>query len=407
MPASTDTAGTPAPPRPLVEWLGFRKMLLLESGSAALSLVLEALAALGGGPGTGPGGASPAPRVRLPGLGCWTLTSAVRMTGARPRYYDLDRRMNPVGRTDPDPAVLIQPWGGTVRAGDRSPDGSPLVLDGTLSIFGSPPGEQAVERYRAAVISLGKAKPLGLPGGGGLLLVDDQDLHDEMRAALVHHYEDLSWTRQGCRYTPADRQAPALELQVDWLRSRHREHVAEVARVREAVSARTVLEPLAPPDGQDTPGVTAVVPFLLPADYPLSGREVHRIAMAERLPLLTHPVTPPYLEPAGADLDGDCPIAEDTARRLVLLPTTVAELGPPGALARLLDSAAAQPEAFRYPYALPAGGRSPLPEALRGPGILGRRLDGGFVYSHQFTRRTYQVSPAVAADLMAQPVPRG
>lgn len=394
MPVSVEPPSPLAPPPALVQWLGYRRMMLLDSGSAALSLVLEAFRAMDGGPAAGP--------VQLPGLGCWTLTSAVESIGARPQYYDVDRRLAPINLSDQHPSVLIQPWGGTVDARHYAPAAAPRVLDSTLSIFGGPAGAIAAESFPAAVISLGQAKPLGLPGGGGLLLFDDADLHDELSAILLHYYEDLSWKRRSSRYTGSDRQAAALGIQVDWLRENHAGRVAEVAGVRELVASQTVLEPLAVPGAADEEGVTVVVPFLLPADYPLSGREVHRIAMAERIPLITHPLTPPYLEPAGNDLAGDCPVAEDTARRLVLLPSTLAELGSRDALARFLDSAAAQPAMFRYPYEVPAGGQDPVPANFRGPGILGRRLDGAFVYANQFTRRKYQVSPSVAAELMTR-----
>ncbi|MEZ0067516.1 dTDP-4-amino-4,6-dideoxygalactose transaminase [Streptacidiphilus sp. MAP12-20] len=393
---STNRANPAAPPTPLQDWLGYSKMLLLDSGSAALSLLLDALSASRPAGRGGP--------VRLPGLGCWTLTSAVEGIGGRPEFYDVDRRGEPIGPAGEDPSVLIQPWGGTVGAQHfaselRSVSG-PRVLDCTLSVFGAPAASRAVDGFAAAVISLGQAKPLGLPGGGGLLLVEDGGLYDELRGILRHHYENLSWTRRARRYTSADRLASALDLQVSWLKEHHVARVDEVERVRERVASATALEPLAPPRAADTPGVTVVVPFLLPADYPVSARDLHRVAMAERIPLLTHPVTPPYLEPAGADLSGDCPVAEDIARRLVFLPATVAELGSLDALSRLLDSVAAQASVFRYPYAMAGTARQESPAVLRGPGILGRRLDGDFVFSHQVTSRRFRVSAAVATDLM-------
>ncbi|RAG81811.1 hypothetical protein DN069_30910 [Streptacidiphilus pinicola] len=397
MPAYADPAEATTPPKALQDWLGYDRMLLLDSGSAALSLILDALTA--SCPEGGRGSA-----VGVPGLGCWTLTSAVEAVGARPVFYDVDRRGEPIEPAGGSPSVLIQPWGGTVGAHHFAPElraaFAPRVLDCTLSIFGAPAASRATDGFTAAVISLGQAKPLGLPGGGGLLLVDDGDLFDELRGILRHHYENLTWTRRARRYTSSDRLASALELQVSWLKEQHGSKVEEAQRLREHVASATALEPLAPPRAVDTPGITVVVPFLLPADYPVSARDLHRVAMAERIPLITHPVTPPYLEPAGADLSGDCPVAEDMARRLVFLPSSLAELGSLDALSRLLDSAAAQAPAFRYPYVVPGAAKQEAPADLRGPGIIGRQLNGGFVFAHQPSRRRYRVSAAVATDLM-------
>jgi hypothetical protein len=250
---------------------------------------------------------------------------------------------------------------------------------------------------------MGKAKPMAIPGGGGVIMFNDHELGDRLSRALLHNYEDLRWTRLASRHLDMAHQAGMLQLQAEALVAGHAEYLAQADHVRGLLFAATsLLEPLPVPD-QVVPGISVVLPFLLPERYPLTAREVHRVASAEGVPLVTLPVTPPYREPAGAQLAGACPCAERLADRLVFLPSSSVEVRAKlSSFDRLLTEAAERCGNFTYPYTVRSTASAELPDVLCGPVILGRKLDGGFVALNQASGRRFSVSPAVAARILQE-----
>ncbi|HEX5142578.1 MAG TPA: hypothetical protein VFW21_01780 [Mycobacterium sp.] len=378
-------------PGPLREWTGLTRCFTAQNGTTALAVALRALV--------------DGLAVNLAAIGCWTVTSAVRQAALTPHYLDVGDDLLPAVVPN-GPAVVVAPWGAALRPlRPVSPtSSSATVLDGSVSLFGDGAAALAPD---ALIVSLGPGKPGHVPGGGGLLLFDDDSVEREVVTALRHGTGDLRWLRDGLRVVPStadprrvDERLAALAAGLDT----HRHRAAEA--LDRVVGATPHLVPSGAPDPDG--GASTLLPVLLAPHVPLDARDVARVALAHRLPLGFQPVTPPYMEEAGRGLTGDCPVAEGLAGRLLFVPAEPAVLARySSALHTLLEELVAAPDDFRYPYtpSVSVDGAkvtdAPLPAVLTGPSVLlGRRLDRRFVAVDELAARQWLVSDPVAASIL-------
>lgn len=379
-------------PEPLHEWLGFGRMLLTPSGTAALTAGVRALARRAG---CAPGA------VDVPALACWTLTTAVRQAGAKPRYLDIDTALGPRIPPDREPnplGVTVAPWSGRLSGGEQLVPQT--IMDASVGVFAPLPG--GTRGPDIAVISLGAGKPLHRPGGGGLVLFDDPAIAESLRFDLAHGRSGQMWLADGPRLVPGSTDVTQLGVAItDLAVSANERRHSQARAISELTAICPMLRAALPQGPVEGTGVSTVLPVLLDRDYPLSARDVHRAAVAHGMPLAVQPVTPPYLEPAGRDLTGDCPTAESVGRRLLFVPAEPLPDFIRSGIASLLDVLATRPAEHTYPYGL-SPSDAPPPEQLRGPVTLARRLDRRFVAADELTGKTYAVSADVAARILGR-----
>ncbi|MEX2628479.1 MAG: DegT/DnrJ/EryC1/StrS family aminotransferase [Tistlia sp.] len=377
-------------------WTGCEHVVFVHSGSAALGLALWAS-----------GAGATAASVAVPALACWTLTQSVLEAGAQPRYAEVgtDLQATPEGvrATGADFAMSVAAWGAPCRLPPASPV-PPRVADLTLSPLSAFDALAGAADF--LVLSLGRGKPWDI-GAGGILACADESLATEVRDRVQFGRRGLRWHRRGPRIVAAAALGePALAA---WQRLvEGRDAHIEARLAWEALSAGTALRPV-PLAEPARAGVTAIVPHLLAPDFDLTGEDLYRVAIAERMPIGVQPVSPAYLEPAGADLCGGCPAAEALSDRLVFVSS--AALGAPLSerLARFLDRVQANVARLRFPFGLPIDTpAAPLPEPYRrwaAYGVLCRGLDGSFRVLDTLTAKLFAVDANLATALAAAQAP--
>lgn len=175
--------------RALRDRLGAGDIIACSSGTAALTLVLDAM-------GVGPGD-----EVVVPAFGCAPLAATVVNIGARPIFADVD----PV-RLTVDPAAaeaLITPRTKALmpahmfsvmadmprfrELADRY--GLRLLEDSAVAQGGTLRGRPAGRWGDAGVYSFVQVKTFGMPGEGGVVVTDDADLAVRVRM-LRNHGQD-------------------------------------------------------------------------------------------------------------------------------------------------------------------------------------------------------------------------
>jgi hypothetical protein len=369
---------------------GFEHAVFVQSGTAALEIVVSVLTA-------------PGARVTVPALGCWTVPHAVAKVGREPVFVDVDACWGACptvrARAGAAATVMIDPWGapGDHRAAGRRVPGGVAIADVTHAPGARVDGEPAAARFDAAILSFGFGKPLGI-GGGGCALFRDARAAEEAATYLRFGFVDGQWTKRIDRYTFSPLLFPALAARLSAAAG------ALDLDVEAAIEARRVLSGgrFAPnelrPGGRF--GLWSVQPIRAPVDLGLSPRDIESVAVSSGVPLVRHPVGPAYLEPAwgGGGRRPRCPRAEAIAKSLLCFE----RIGHPDeirALQDFLQRVAADPGRFRAPFRLPRA-RGPLSAELQGVadrGRLARSLDGGFWLLDERGSRKIPLDPGDAA----------
>jgi hypothetical protein len=149
-----------------------REIVLVGSGTQALTLAIECLC--------GPGGT-----VAIPGWGCFDLASAAVGAGVGVRLYDLEPETLQPERAslarlvdEVDAVVLVSFFGIPVDAGfwaDRSPETRPALIHDAAQAHGAAFGPGSVDRLAdATVLSFGRGKGWTGLSGGALLPRSDR-----------------------------------------------------------------------------------------------------------------------------------------------------------------------------------------------------------------------------------------
>lgn len=335
----------------------------------------------------------------MPALACWTVAYAIDKVGRVPVFVEVDEAwamQEPPARTDA--IVVVDPWG---SAADWDVAGQvPVrVLDATQSPGARSHGRLAAERFDAAIISFGTAKPICLHGGGVALFRDAQAAR-EARQLLGFGIERGRWMRSVDRYTFCPwLHAPLADLL-------ERELAALAAHRRQAHELRAELEatsllrcnPLAP---HVTPGIQGSLPVIVDR-IGLPAEDVERAAVASGQPLRRHPVAPAYLEPAwtGPRPPVACPRAEHVGSHLLFIDRVAGRIPPLDGVAEFARAIAGRPDDFRLPYRLPAAGARFRAEQLAHwaeHGAVCRAIDGTYWVLDHSTSSMRAVSAAVAA----------
>ncbi|WP_395835698.1 DegT/DnrJ/EryC1/StrS family aminotransferase [Cystobacter fuscus] len=365
---------------------GFPHAVFVQSGTAALELVLRLLGRRGW-------------RVALPGLTCWTNPHAVRKVGLRPVFCDVDEYWGLRPPREPVEVVLgVDPWGG---AGNWTVGGKERLRigDATQSPGARVGGALLAERFDAAILSFGVGKPISL-GGGGVALFSDERAAVEARRHLQFGFWDGRWALHTDRYVFPQALYPLLA-------ERLRRALVELPRARRALpgerAALTRLLPhLAPPPLRPgtEPGLFSMTPLILQRGAALTPADLEAAAIVSGVPLVRHPVSAPYLEAVWRGPRPDRPLrrVESLSPRLLFFEGRGPK--PRRALARFLSLVLGAPERFRRPYSL--GEAAPLPEHVRHwaeRGTVCRSASGELFVVDRALARAFPVPEAIAAEV--------
>lgn len=369
----------------LEELTGYPHAVYVQSGTAALEVALRTF----GEPGA---------RVALPAFSCWTVPFAVHKVGMVPVPCDLDEHWG-VRASDARAHIelAVDPWGGVSDWATAS--AAPVrLLDAAQSPGALVGGRPAAEHFDAAIVSFGAGKPIDV-GAGGAALFRDEATAREARRLLRFGVVDGRWMERVDRYVfPRALFAPLSEAmdRATFALARHREEAIEL---REHAAAGGVgSNPLR---RHSLPGLWGALPIVLPPALLLDADEVARAALASGVGLVRHPVSVGYREPAwpeGAPA-GPCPRAETLHGRVLFAERRRGRPPKLRPIFELLDKLAAEPEAFRVPYALPPASGVLPPELAHWSrdGAVCRAVDGGLWVHDRSTARVVQVPPRAAA----------
>lgn len=373
----------------LAELTGFEHAVFVQSGTAALEVALSVLT-------------SPGDRVSVPGLGCWTVAYAAAKVGRKPVFADIDAfwSARPSARPRVSASVIIDPWGapGDWRsAGDLGATRA-LIADVTHAPGARVDGERAARTFDAAILSFGWGKPFAL-GGGGCALFRDARAAEEAGRYLRFGFLDGRWTQKIDRYAFSPFLFPALcERLTEVQRSLERDiGAAEQAR-RVFAGTSFTPNPLRP-GGQW--GRWSVLPLRVSEALGLGPRDLESVAVSSGVPLVRHPISPAYLEPAwGGDeaRPPRCPRAEALASRLVCF-ERIHHQDELTALRDFLERVERDADQLRAPYRLPRA-RGHLPADLRElarRARLARALDGQFYLLDEIAGQKVPLGPRDAA----------
>jgi dTDP-4-amino-4,6-dideoxygalactose transaminase len=366
-------------------WTGYEHAYLVQSGSAALRLLLATML-------------QPGARVALPAVCCWTIAGTISSAGMRLNYLDVDERLRPVKRDDGEncaAAVAVDPWG---ICNDFSlPANNCSIVDLTLNLFGAGSRRAAATRYDAAYISLGRGKACDI-GAGGVILVNEQGLARQIESHLSYGRAGQRWGLHTERYVFPELLTEVVAQKLAALKVALPAHV--MRRIEwERWASRCDL-PIAPIgiNERDEPGFSRLVPHLLEHQFPLSAIEIHCAALAQGVPLGIVPVSPPYLEPALFDAAVRCPAAEELSSRLLFVPEDQLCATTAETLSRFLHALSSRPDSFKRPYRITDECQPLLPadQWLAERGLVCRALDGHFQAFDVATGKRYSLNPGQA-----------
>jgi dTDP-4-amino-4,6-dideoxygalactose transaminase len=375
---------------------GFAHAVYVQSGTAALEIVLEVLT-------------SRRDQVIVPALSCWTVPFAVQKMRRRSIFADVDDTWSARigGSARAGAAVLVDPWGAPSqwrRADDRAR--IPVwIADLTQSPGARLDGERPARWCDAAFISFGVGKPIGL-GGGAVALFRDKASADEAARMLRFGFHDGRWIRQIDRYTFSPHLFEPLVERLKTLEGR--ESMDDALAARDALT-RARLASNALPEGASWGSMTAL-PVVFGRDFPLSTGELEAVALSSGVPLSRHPVAPAFRQPAwrGART-WKTPRARAIAERLMFFAPQRLNEAAVRTLRAFLSQVEESPVRFRSPYELPRRRGSLVPEIeamLKGSRLV-RDIHGQFGLFDEELSLMLRVSDEEAAVVQTRRARRG
>lgn len=372
----------------LTELTGFTNAVFVQSGTAALELALAVLT-------------RPKARVAVPGLGCWTVPFAVTKLGRKPMFLDIDEcwgcRLD--GHESVSASITIDPWGapGDWSSLSRRKPGHVAIGDLTQAPGARINGKLAAQFFDAAILSFGWGKPIAL-GGGGCVLFADGRAAEEASRYLRFGFCDGAWVSKIDRYTFSPFLFPFLQERLATGKAALAREGATAEKARRVFKDASFTPNLLRPGGQW--GLWSVLPLRIAGDLGLTARELETVAVSSGVPLVRHPVSPAYREPAwdGGEPRPHCAHAEALAANLVCF-ERINHQSEFVALRDFLDKVENHRDQFRMPFHFPHV-RGQLSAEL---GELARRsrlacaLDGKFYLLDEFTAQKIPLAMRDAA----------
>ncbi len=380
------------------EWTGFDYVLCVQSGTAAIEMVMDVLT--GGKP----------TRVNLPALGCWTIAGCIQSSGHQVIFKDIDENLYMQCNSLPAKSLVfaIEPWGSPGNWQEIEIFQGKKVIDLTLSIFGSWPGRKAADHFDAGVISCGSGKPMDI-GAGGITMFKRKSDYLAASKLLFYGREGLRWKSIPKRFVFSHHLYQELDKVIDALFLKSKKEGKNRSRCYEVIKKAKLPLELVLPEASLNAGISQLYPVLLAKEFPLSAEDVYRAALVSRIPLLLQPVSPPYHEDAWGQLKGKCPNAERIAKRLLFIPSNLLAADHFIDEMRRFFKVLSQHSAdYKYPYRTKKPS-IPLPDYiahLKELGILGKDLDGNFQVFDQLLCKLYKISEGLAQTLIQKTIYR-
>lgn len=300
----------------LAAWSGVRHAVGLASGTAALSLALQAL-------GVGPGD-----EVVVPAFTYIASATSVTGIGAKPVFVDVepDRMGLDPGRLADSVSVrtkavmVVHLYGLSAALGPvlevASRSGIPVLEDAAQAVGASDAGFPVGTRSAGAALSFFPTKNLGALGDAGAFLTDDDARAQRVRLLRVHG------DAGGYRHTALGTNARLDALQAAFLRTKLR-HLRGWIQERRRLAARYRSALAGTPVGLPTEPIDAPHTY-----HQFTVRAPERDALQRHLAeqgiaaRVYYPIPLP-VQPCFASLghrEGDFPVSERLAREVLSLP---------------------------------------------------------------------------------------